>query len=134
MKRYYPRIRAILSGERRECIVIAGTEQNIYAYFQLRFVINSGGFEPLTYHWTRNGEAISESNDPDLELFSLTVEESGDYVVEVADDLTDSTTSLPATLVVSVGMPAANVACLLALVAIMVILGAGITRNKETTG
>lgn len=96
-------------------------------------VVTSGGYTPLTYQWFKDGEGIPESNESELELTALDIEDSGAYTVQIADGNADNTTSLTAMLVVAWGEPAAGVLGIAALVGLVAALAVRMTRRDPAT-
>ncbi|MDP6679581.1 MAG: DUF5011 domain-containing protein, partial [Verrucomicrobiota bacterium] len=49
--------------------------------------VSAVGLKPIVYQWYRNGEAITGATNPVLKLESISVEEAGNYEVQVANNL-----------------------------------------------
>ena len=49
--------------------------------------VSAVGLKPMVFQWYRNGETITGATDPVLKLESISVEEAGNYEVEVANNL-----------------------------------------------
>lgn len=93
-------------------------------------VVTSGGYPPLTYQWFKDGEGIPESNESELELTELDIEDSGAYTVQITDGNEDNTTSLTAILVVAWGTPVTGILGVVAVVLLIAGLAIRMTRKE----
>ncbi len=92
----------------------------------------AGGFPPLVYDWTKNGESLDKSGYVDGNAYHIPlVDESdeGDYVVTVSDAHT-GVISFSTTLVTTSGVPAAGLAGLALLGIALSALGAARLTKK----
>ncbi len=87
-------------------------------------IVTHGGFQPLSYLWTRDGHSLGDGTQSSLTLSNLDIDDTGAYAVTISDaSNTDVIQSNPAQLTVkSGGLPAVGLAGLGALT-ILVILG-----------
>ncbi len=92
-------------------------------------VTTQGGFQPLSYVWTRNGDEIG--NNPALELTLVGEEYNGIYQVTVSDAyLDDEAVSAEMDITVNMNtMPLAGLAGIAALTGVMALLGIRRTRK-----
>lgn len=88
------------AGSNPPFITIQPVGGNVSAGTSFTFTNVSGGDEPLTYAWQKNGAALGAPNSPTYNIPSLVVGDSGDYTVVVAN-ASGSVTSSVATLTVS---------------------------------
>jgi len=94
-------------------------------------VATSGGYQPLVYAWEKNGMAIPDATSGIYTIDPLEVDDTGAYTVEISDDYTDTVESAPALLNVTVQVPAAGLAALIALAAACAIGGATVIRRPR---
>lgn len=81
-----------ITGEPQSQIVNVG--ENV------AFTVEAAGDPPLTYQWRFNGTIVPGATDSTLSLFSVTMNQSGTYIVTVSNN-GGATNSLPATLSVN---------------------------------
>lgn len=86
-------------------------------------VVATGGFQPLTYEWKKQGIPATLGTDPNYTLTDLTFADAGDYYVIVTDDTGVVAQSNPAALTVHYGTPAAG-SIALALLTMLILLAA----------
>ncbi|HEO70860.1 MAG TPA: hypothetical protein ENN80_06305, partial [Candidatus Hydrogenedentes bacterium] len=91
-------------------------------------VLVSGGFEPLTYQWTRNDEVIPGADGPTYAIDSLRVTDDGYYMVEVSDDYIDVRQSDTVRLEVEGSLPIGVAG--LSILAGLCLLGGGIVVRR----
>ncbi len=92
------------------------------------FIQTTGGFQPLTYFWKKDGVTIPGATESSYTRSDLTNEDAGVYTVEVTDDNSDTVTA-SAELVVGAPVPVAGVAGTLALAGILALYG--VARNRK---
>ena len=94
-------------------------------------VVTTGGYQPLAYAWKKNAVAIPDATSGIYTIDPLDVDDTGAYTVEIADDYTDAVESAPAVLTVTVQVPAAGLAGLIALAAACAVGGATVIRRRR---
>jgi hypothetical protein len=95
-------------------------------------VETAGGYQPLTYVWTKNGVVLHDYTSDSFTLDPLQESDSGAYTVEITDDNMDVRVSEPAILtVVSQGVPVAGLAGFVILMALCAAGGAIAIRRKK---
>ena len=94
-------------------------------------VATSGGYQPLAYAWKKDGAIIPDATSGVYDIDPLEVDHTGAYTVEISDDYTDAVDSAPALLRVTVQVPAAGLAGLIALAAACAIGGATVIRRRR---
>lgn len=96
------------------------------------FVVGvSGGFQPLSYQWRREGIDIPGATGSSYTIPGLEYDDAGTYSVQVSDANTDVRLSDNAVLTVSTGQPAVGLPGLLALLAAGAGLGIRAIRRKR---
>jgi hypothetical protein len=87
-------------------------------------VAASGGYGTLSYQWKKDGENILGADSLQYVCSGLAADDSGEYTVEISDTNGETIESLPVTLTVATGLPAAGLGGLALLVAAMAVAGA----------
>jgi len=94
-------------------------------------VATSGGYQPLAYAWKKDGAIIPDATSGVYNIDPLEVDDTGAYTVAIGDDYTDTVESAPALLTVTIQVPAAGLAGLIALAAACAIGGATVIRRRR---
>jgi len=91
----------------------------------------TGGYEPLEYQWSKNGQIIPDATSPTYSMLRLEASDSGIYIVEISDSNTDVIQSPGADLEVLEDLPALSLLAL-GLLAGLCMLGGALTVRKKT--
>ncbi|NIA14118.1 MAG: S8 family serine peptidase [Nitrospiraceae bacterium] len=91
-------------------------------------VTTTGGFQPLSYVWLRNGTPVASG--PELTLAPLELFHAGTYTAQVSDAATDVVVSNPAVLQVTEPVPVISGAGLLVAMAAALATGAFALRRR----
>ena len=94
-------------------------------------VTAEGGFQPLSYQWSKDGSAITDATESSYTIASVEASDVGAYYVDVADNEAMVLTSNTAALTVTHGLPLAGLAGLAILFGACLLAGTTVIRGKK---
>ena len=95
--------RVIAEPSEQPSIELAPQSQSVAVGATVEFSVAASGGEPLQYQWQFNGTPLPGQNSPTIRLINVGLGQSGDYSVNVSNDIGTATNA--ATLTVSVPEP-----------------------------